>query len=185
MNSFRIVNACHGPLTPTLGSDGEITFRVGAESQVSGNNRERFIATNEMDDDVMRLSMLNAASWVLKDDEAPMPAAPTLSRRGSASSTLTIWPCAGEDTAVERDEFGHEMDKENLSAPQAAHLARRGLVDPDEFELVNLDEELPGPAHGEGFDHQRVIRPIAPLPNTLPHRGADELASAEPYISTT
>ncbi len=183
---FRVANAYHGPLSPILKSGGDVTFRTEEESQMSGRNAERIVAANQMDDDITRLSMLNAAAWVLKDDEAPLPAGSTRPRRGSTSSAVTIWPCAKdmEDIMLESNEFGNKVDMEHLRSPQAAHLPREGLVDP-EFELVNLGEEVSVPVNGEGFEQQRLTRSIAPLPNALPHRSPDEHVLTESYFSST
>jgi len=91
------------------------------------------------------------------------------SRRGSASSTMTVWPDTRRSREVERDEFGYEMDEDlDLpTQPETAHF-RDGLINPDDFELVNLEQLLGRPVNGEGFETQRVVRPVAPLPSASP-----------------
>jgi hypothetical protein len=109
------------------------------------------------------------------------------SRRSSVSSTITIWPGPGarktseaeigdqrlvEETGMvegmaELEEFGMAVEPP-LSMP--AVLVGVGNVHSDEFELVSLERELPGPVNGEGSERQEVTRPVAPFPKPMPQR---------------
>lgn len=95
-------------------------------------------------------------------------------RRGSDSSILTVWPGASEEI-VERDELGNVVETDGMTAPAAARLARHGLIHPDEFEMGNLDQPLPGPVDVDGFENQIVMRPSLPSAKALSHRIPGEL----------
>ncbi|PVH80113.1 hypothetical protein DL98DRAFT_588658 [Cadophora sp. DSE1049] len=212
--SFRIVNAYHGELTPVKDEMGVISFReageLGLGQQVSDS--ASMVTAHGMDDDVTTVCMLNAQyNWLAVGDEpleerepeaedkqspehereqepeqepeqAPEPEQPQSprSRRDSNSSTLTIWPSGFDEIPMfETDEFGNQVEVPSVTPPVAAHLARHGYIHPDEFEMENLNEPLPGTVDGGGFEIQRVLRPAAPIANALPHRGSGELVKPD------
>ncbi|KAH7308731.1 hypothetical protein BKA65DRAFT_485492 [Rhexocercosporidium sp. MPI-PUGE-AT-0058] len=170
-HSFRIVHAYHGPLTPAVRPDGTVDFHIDVDQDQQVSAAGSLMTGDGQDEDVTRLSMLNANWWTMGDEppkeQEQEPQSPH-SRRSSASSTLTIWP-PKTDPADDKDEFGHEVELESLTAPAAAHLARHELIHPDEFETVNFDELLPAPVDGYELEKQRVIGPATSPVIALSH----------------
>lgn len=183
VHTFRSAHEYDGALTPVVGDKpGKITFRKDVEK---ASQSKYTVSSNSQDDDV---TVLEAATWVLEDDEIPAPAAPARSRRGSVasiSSVLTIWPSAVDDRPVEQDGFGHAVEAGN-SRPDAAHLARHRLPDPNDFELVDLEEQHPGSVNRVRSDHRGDAKPVAAIPAPLPHRSRSltDRVPPESYLST-
>ncbi|KAL2069263.1 hypothetical protein VTL71DRAFT_15601 [Oculimacula yallundae] len=190
VNSFRIVRAYYGSLTPMLsGEGGEIELRMdvgehvlGAEDgereqQVGGAHGSQVVGDTQ-DEGVTRLSMMNANWWAIGDEASSPSPSPPQSRRDSTSSTMTIWP--SEPQEAETSQF--DFDFEHLTAPEAAHLARDGLIHPDEFEVVNLNDPLPGPVFADGFENQMIHGLMVPLAVALqdPSRPSGEEERSDP-----
>lgn len=175
-------------MTPILDRDGELVFRRDSE-ETGGVSQYTIPAEEERESEGSGVEALEAASWVLSDDEMPAPAGPQRSRRGSAASVMTIWPGAeGGKPAAEVDEFGHEIEGGEVKAPGAAHLLRNRLADPSEFELVEVDleEGLAGPSSNP-WNTQREEqrrRYAAEIPNERPHRNLTEVVSPSSYYSS-
>ncbi|KAH6710719.1 hypothetical protein BKA61DRAFT_102421 [Leptodontidium sp. MPI-SDFR-AT-0119] len=157
-HKFRTVNGYYGPMTPVVKADGSIDFHM----------------------DGYGVQQLHAAgSFVTGDDldvalEGQQPQSPR-SRRGSASSTSTIWP-SRIDEVVERCEFGYEVGLENVTVPAVAHLARHRPIHLDEFEVANFNESLPRQVEVDGFESQSVLRPPAPVIIAISHRFSGQQA---------
>ncbi|PBP22161.1 hypothetical protein BUE80_DR006974 [Diplocarpon rosae] len=91
--SYRVAHTCHEALTPIVGrKDGEFTFHMDPVG------KRIFSLSSDRKDDETRLSMLEAASWVLPKDEMPAPAA--------ARARQTVQDEPHKKTATRRESKG-------------------------------------------------------------------------------
>ncbi|KAE8443963.1 hypothetical protein EG329_001187 [Mollisiaceae sp. DMI_Dod_QoI] len=185
---FRVEEDYHGPITPsavpTAGGDGFFFgFIKDVEHEVreqSPRNEMRIVmGPQDVGEDARYVSELNAR-WEA-DDYASISAMTNKSEKpASISSGSTIWPGTKQDDADARpkrlgpNDFGYDSDED--SNWSRGH----GLIDPEEFDMANLERDLSAPLEKKGLKkHDLSLRPVGSMPSPAPHRIGRETSRSD------
>jgi hypothetical protein len=165
---------CYGSLAPFSGSaDGEVNFfrddLADGEARYAAQVNAWWGAGNDVDGIVEPRSRGESVSSMQRENWIEEPR----SRRGSSSSTVTLWPALSARKLSEADigdqRLMGEVDEFGIAVEMP--VPTPGFLERDEFELVDH----------YGFERQEVTRPIRPFPKPTPQRVRfSEAASAEP-----